>query len=257
MTPLAASLYSGDVGHMRHGPRRHSLRYPVLSLLIDIDGTHRQQARAFGFSLDRWNLVSHHTADHGDGRDLRSWVNRKLAEAGIAPASGRIQVLASPRMLGAVFNPLSAFFCHDTAGHLTAMLFEVSNFHGGRGVYAFAVPAAQDEQAPLRFSCEKTFFVSPFNPVEGRYTFKVDRDGDTYRLAIRLHRDGQCIMGAIHSANRQDLTSGAIARAAGLVPLNTMTTVGGILLEALRLRLKGLRTHAPRRGTVDTMPRRL
>lgn len=256
MRPLPASLYTGDVGHMRHHPRRHSLRYRMVSMLADIDGEARTDRGIAGFAFDRFAPVSQHAADHGRGHGaLRDWVRSRLQQNGIDFEPGRIQLLAAPRVLGIVFNPVSVYFCHRADDRLGAVLFEVANFHGGRQVYAFDVP--DDTAKPLRFACEKTFFVSPFNPVEGEYRFRLDRDEDTLRLGIRHYRDGACIMGAILQAERQALTTRSLWEAQLAQPLNTLATVGGILFEALRLRLKGLRTYAPRRGSTDTLPRGL
>ena len=254
MRPLPASLYPGDVGHMRHGPKRHRLRYGMVCVLADIDGPARDDSASPLFSFDRFNLVSVHARDHGDGRDLRAWCSERLREAGQDTPLGRIQLLAAPRILGIVFNPVSVFFCHDSEDRLAGMIFEVSNFHGGRCAYAFPVEPGAD--LPLRFSCPKRFFVSPFNPVEGEYRFRLERDADRYRLGIQLFRDGQCVMGAVHTAKRDTLTHSALLRAQFRQPFNTVTILGGILFEALRLRLKGLTTFSPRRGTVDTLPRR-
>lgn len=256
MTPLPPSLYLGDVGHMRHRPVRHSLRYRMLSVLADIDGRPRCARGIAGFSFDRFDVVSQHAADHGRGTgSLRDWVRDTLRGQGIPLRPGRIQLLAAPRILGIVFNPVSVYFCHDRDERLGAVIFEVSNFHGGRCAYAFAVDP--EASMPLRFVCPKRFFVSPFNPVDGEYRFRLDRRGDSYRLAIRLIRDGRCTMGAVHRAARQDLTAAALFRAQLAQPLDTAATIGGILFEALKLRLKGLRTHAPRRGSIDTLPRGL
>jgi hypothetical protein len=256
MMPLPPSLYLGDVGHMRHRPVRHALRYRMLSILADIDGPHRQASGIRGFSFDRRDLVSQYAADHGRGNgSLRDWVRETLRRQGIRLRPGRIQLLASPRVLGFVFNPVSVYFCHAFDGRLAAVIFEVSNFHGGRCAYAF--PVAPDATMPLRFACPKRFFVSPFNPVDGEYRFRLDRDGAAYRLGIRLYRDGRCTMGAVHRAQRRELTSATLLRAQLARPFNTLATVGAILFEALKLRLKGLRTHAPRRGSIDTLPRGL
>lgn len=108
---------------------------------------------------------------------------------------------------------------------------------------------------PLRFACEKTFFVSPFNPVEGAYRFRLDRSDETLRLTIRHSRGGACILGASLHARRRELTTRSLWAAQLAQPFGALATVGGILFEALRLRMKGLRTHAPRHGSVDTLPR--
>lgn len=242
MTPLPTSLLDGQVGHTRFTPRHHSLRYPLLSVLLDIDGKPDAAQAQTG-----WNAQ-----DHGDGVDLRSWVTKQLQHAGVDVSLGRIQVLTSPRQFGLVFNPLSVFFAHDSDGVLRGIVFEVSNFHAGRGIYAFAV---KDPGATvLRFDCRKDFFVSPFNPVEGHYTFKLERDETRYRIGISYERDGERVMTAVHSARIEAFSRALNRRRQIALALNTPVTVAAILFEALKLRLKGLKLNAPRRGTVDTQP---
>ena len=256
MTPLPPSLYVGDVAHMRHHPVRHALRYRVMSILADIDGPDRKAAGNRLFAFDRFNLLSHHVRDHGArGSDLRAWVRAILKRDGIDLVPGRIQLLAAPRWLGLVFNPVCVYFCHDREDRLAAVLFEVSNFHSGRHTYAF--PVDPGASGPLRFSCPKAFFVSPFNPVAGEYRFRLERDETRLRLGIQLYRDGQCVMGAVHLAEAKPLTTRATGLALQSIPANTISTIGGILFEAFRLRLKGLPTFAPRRGSVDTIPESL
>ena len=256
MTPLPASLYVGDVAHVRHHPVRHALRYRLMSVLADIDGPHREARTDRLFSFDRFNLLSHHVQDHGArSSDRRSWVKAVLHRQGIDLVPGRIHLLAAPRWLGVVFNPVCVYFCHDRDDQLAAVLFEVSNFHSGRHTYAF--PVDPNASGALRFRCPKAFFVSPFNPVAGEYRFRLERDDNRMRLGIQLYREEQCVMGAVHIAEARPLNTRTTRQALQAIPANTISTIGGILFEALRLRLKGLPTFAPRRGSVDTMPESL
>ena len=98
MNPLPPSLYFGKVGHARLQPRRHSLRYRMFSLLIDVDRTSERRGLPGLFSVDRFNLVSFHARDHGarDG-DLRGWATEQMRpHIGDTPL-GRIQLLSAPR----------------------------------------------------------------------------------------------------------------------------------------------------------------
>ncbi|WP_300531183.1 DUF1365 domain-containing protein [Maricaulis sp.] len=256
MMPLPASIYTGEVGHTRLRPRHHALRYKMYSILVDIDGPDAKPKAGPLFSIGPFNAVSFAPRDHGRGDgELRGWVEEKLQAAGVGDTIGRIQLLTAPRTFGVNFNPLSVFFCHDRDDRLAGIIFEVNNFHSGRCAYAFRVD--DPEARTLRFACSKAFFVSPFNPVDGEYNFRLDRDEDHYRLGIQLVRNNQIEMSAVHRAERQPLTSRSLLATKFRHPFNTLSIVGAILIEALKLRLKGLATHAPRRGTIDTQSRSL
>lgn len=255
MKPLPASLYFGRVAHERLAPRRHALRCGLFSLLIDIDRRDEDSARLPGFGIDRWAPVSFRASDHGRGDGaLRAWAEEKVRPVIGDRPLGRIQLLAAPRIFGMIFNPLSVYFCHDRANRLVAVIFHVSNFHQGRQAYAFAVP--EDATGSLHFSCPKTFFVSPFNPVEGEYRFRLSRADDRYRLGIQLFRDGQCVMSAVHVADRRPLTGRNLLLAQLRYPVNSLGVVLAILIEAAKLFTKGLRLYAPRPNTVDIKSRR-
>lgn len=257
MNPAAASLLIGQVGHTRRLPRHHSLRYRVASVLVDIDGPEAPGSRGWTFGFNRPGFVSLYTADHGgDGPSLRAWVEKRLADAGSTSPIGRIQLLAAPRILGLAFNPVSVFFAHHPQGGLAGLIFEVSNFHGGRCAYAFPVDDHGDGNAPQHLQTQKRFFVSPFNPVEGHYRFRLSRTDEQYRLSIQLIREGDVVLSAAHTARLSPLEPRDLHSAAWLVATNTIRIFFGILWEALRLRLKGLAIFAPRRGTIDTQPGR-
>lgn len=254
MTPLPACLLDGDVGHTRLGPRRHSLRYRMHSILLDIDGPALAEVRSPLFSVGRFNLISFHARDHGRGEDrLRPWVEDQLAAAAADFPLGRVQILAAPRVLGLVFNPVTVLFCHDKAETLRAVIFQVSNFHGGRCAYTFLLPPGMGEES-LRFSSAKRFFVSPFNTPDGEYRFRLDRDRTGLRLGIQLYRDGGCTLSAVHKCAIRPLDTPSLVRAGLTLPFNTIKIVGAILFEALRLRLKGLKMYTPRQGSIDTTP---
>jgi DUF1365 family protein len=254
MTPLPASLLDGDIAHTRLAPKRHSLRYRMHSILLDIDGAALDQIRSPVFSVGRFNLVSFHPRDHGRGEDdLRPWVEDQLAAEAADFQLGRVQILAAPRVLGLVFNPVTVLFCHDRSEALRAVIFQVSNFHGGRHAYTFLLPPAFPGES-LRFSSSKHFFVSPFNDTNGEYSFRLDRDQTGLRLSIQLHREGSCVLSAVQKCTIRPLTTRNLLRAPFSLAFNTIKIVGAILLEALRLRLKGLRLYTPRHGSIDTRP---
>ena len=90
-------------------------------MLLDLDDLPRLDRGLRLFTWNRRGLFSFQDRDHGDGRDLKVWLDDLLARAGIT-ADGARQVLCYPRILGYVFNPLSVWFCRDACGALQAII---------------------------------------------------------------------------------------------------------------------------------------
>ena len=133
-----AQILFGRVFHCRRRPVRHAFSYGVFCLRVPLSVMAR--AGRGIFSVDRWNLLSLMSRDHGprDGSSLEPWVRARLAAAGVAKADGEIVLQAFPRVLGYVFNPIAIFYCHDREGDLRAVLCEVSNTFGERHNYLLA-----------------------------------------------------------------------------------------------------------------------
>ena len=238
-----ACFYDVLVTHDRPRPVRHSLRTRLFSLLLDLDGLARTDARLRLFSVNRRNIVSFHEADHGAGaaRGLKQWVEAVLGEAGFGRDPRRILLLCMPRVLGHGFNPLSVYFCYDTNGTLDAILYQVNNMHGERHCYLVAIT----EPAPvLRHAAEKCFHVSPFMPMDMTYRFRVRPPAETLLVAIEGVAAQGRLIGAVMTGQRQDFTDARLLRALCRLPPQGLRVLGGIYWEALKLWRKGVR---PRR----------
>lgn len=232
MTP---ALYVGGTVHHRFGPRPHRFRYAIFQVLLDIDDPGRGLPGLM--RLGRFGLFSFTPADHGDrgGASLRSWVEARLAQAGVAASAARIRLLTFPRILGFVFNPLSLFFVEDGAGRLEAVIYEVNNTFGQ--THAYVVPAAG--QGRQRQTAAKQLYVSPFYRVEGEYRFTVSQPDETFHLTIVKTVGGQADFTATQTARRAPLRNATLLRLFFTMPLMTLKVVAAIHWEALRLLIKG------------------
>ena len=132
-------------------------------------------------------LAGFTAADHLGDPDgtLRGNVERYLATQDIDLDGGRITMLASARVFGHVFNPLSLFWCHDAAGELRCVVAEVHNTYGERHCYLLETDDAGRATVP------KAFYVSPFNDVDGQYRMKLPEPAERLAVSIVLEREGQ------------------------------------------------------------------
>jgi DUF1365 family protein len=239
--PLQSALYPGVVVHQRFKPARHRLRYRIVSILLDLDELPALSRRLRLFSIDRFNLFSVRQSDHGAGtrQGLRDWVAAQCAAAGI-PCDGPIRLLTMPRVLGHAFNPLSVFFCYRRDGALAATLYEVNNTFGER--HSYLIPVSGDTRM-IRQSCRKTFYVSPFMPMEMDYRFRVAPPAKRVSVVIDgLGAQGRLITASL-SGRRLALTDGALLRAFLGAPALGLKVVGGIHWEALHLWRKKVGFH--------------
>ena len=233
---MTSALYRGEVMHRRLRPRAHRLRYRLFSLYLDLDELDGLSARLRLFACNRFAPLAFHARDHlaGTNEPLRAQIARLLAEAGIAWDGGSIRVLAMPRLLGFVFNPLSVWFCFRRDGGLGAIVYEVNNTFGER--HCYVLPAAGE--GAVRQDCAKAFHVSPFLPMELDYAFRVAPPGERLALGITVSdRDGP-VLTAVHTARRRVLCDSELARALLAYPLLTLKVVAAILWEAARLWIK-------------------
>lgn len=243
-----ACFYAGAVMHARLVPFRHTFRYRVFSMLIDL----ADMPRAFGFAHNRFALLSFHDRDHGegDGRPLREWALAQLRCAGFAADERwRIRLLCFPRLLGYVFNPLAIYFCEDGTGQIRALIHQVSNTFGER--HSYVLPA---DDAQIRQRCDKRFHVSPFMPVDGGYRFDLDVPDEKLRIRIdNLAPDGSPRLVATQHGRRRPFNSATLFRLFAAHPLMTLKVMAAIHFEALRLWRKGARYHpkpAPPRNSI-------
>jgi hypothetical protein len=242
---LRSGLYPGVVTHARSKPRRHSLRYRIFMLLLDLDELEVADGALKLFSLRRFNLVGFDPARHGDGSatPLKAQVERQLAAAGLAHG-GPVRMLAMPRILGTSFNPLTVYYCHRPDGALSAILYEVNNTFGER--HSYLIPA---EDAPVvKQACEKGFYVSPFMDMDLSYAFRMRPPGDEVQVFVDVDDAAGRVLSASFSGRRRELTDRNLLRAWLTHPWMTVGVLAAIHWEALAIWLKGekIRQRPPR-----------
>ncbi len=240
-------IYHGEVVHVRTAPKRHVLSMNVFELFVDLDQIENLSKKLRLFSFNRFNLFSINETKWGarDGTPLAAHV-RKLATKAAGPqAAHHIFMLCFPALIGRVFNPLTTYYCYDPEGELRCLVFEVSNTFGEHHTYV--VPAAQAQSAH-----PKRFHVSPFNKVEGSYSFKAPSPGENIRLGVRLDKNGSTVLNTWFAGQHAELTDRALFKAFLKMPLLPLQILTAIHWEAFKLWRKGLAFNAGPKAPAKT-----
>jgi DUF1365 family protein len=232
-----SALYLGTVRHRRATGPGHSFQYRIWNALLDLDELPRLADTIPVFSHNRFNLTGFDDRDHMGVERLpvRAKLNRWLKDRGIAPPTGPVYLLAQLRVLGHVFNPVSFFFCHDSDGHIQNVVAEVNNTFGESFCYLLE---ADVSETVVRDEHDKVFHVSPFQPLSGRYRFRVTVPGNRTTAHIDVLRDGQRVFDATMTGQRRALTTGSLLATVARHPHIGLRTLALIHYQALRLWLK-------------------
>ncbi len=229
----------GETFHGRRGAIDNAFRYGVDYVLLDPDETGQGP---FLFRRNARGLTALYDRDHGGtpgaGRGS-AWVREVLGEHEMGHvATGRILLLAQPRVLGHVFNPVSFWLVEDDAGKLRVVIAEVSNTYGDRHSYL----CYRDDLGPIGRSdvleAAKIFHVSPFQDIEGGYRFRFDIRDDRIGIWIDF-RAGEHGLYATLTGHRQPLTNRSILAACLARPFGSRRVLGLIHWQALKLWWKG------------------
>ena len=240
---MNGALYRGEVMHRRTRPRVYEFTYRVFNVLLDIDRLDETSRGLRLFSHNRFNLFSVFGRDHGprDGSPLRPWIERHLAEAGLAEAGATVRLLCLPRVLGYVFDPLSIWYCHDAAGDLRAILYEVKNTFGDQ--HGYLMPVEPGGTEPTEHEADKVFHVSPLIGMQARYRIRTAAPDDRLAVLIRESDDEGEFLVATLTGDRRDMTDRTLLRLFFAVPLMTFKVIGAIHWEAVKSLIAGVPFH--------------
>lgn len=231
---------AGQTWHGRKGMTQNAFRYGIDYVLLDAEAAPRELEAPRLFGRNRAGLVSVQDSDHGGppGQGSGASWARAVFDRHQVQAGGQLLLLAQPRMLGHVFNPVSFWLGHDLDGALVAVIAEVTNTFGDRHSYLCVRPDNRPILPTDRIAATKVFHVSPFQPVEGDYVFRFDIRGDRVGIRIDYTQSGGGLIATL-TGRRRRLTAGGILRAALRRPFGARRVLALIHWQALRLWLKG------------------
>jgi uncharacterized protein len=230
---VTPALYRTEIGHTRRRPWQHGFRYRHPMWLVDLASMPQ------GALLGR--LLRFDARDHlGEpAHTIRDNVVDWVGGHGIDVSGDRIVMLANPRMLGYVFNPITVYWClagGRPAGDeaVRCVVAEVHNTYGGRHCYLLTPDAAG------RASVDKALYVSPFNPVDGSYDMRFTLPTDVVHVGIVLRREGQVAFSATLNGQRAPVTTATTLRTIARYPLGALRVTALIRYQGIKLFLRGL-----------------
>ncbi len=240
----ACDLVISEITHTRHAGPHHSathfLRRAGLSLWIDLDQLDKAARQSRLFSVDRFNLLAFFQADYGPNFKskaplipladyVRGIANDLIPDKQVTS----VHLLTFPRILGAVFNPLSVYVARDAADADILYIYEVRNTFGDMHAY---IGTPNGEGAVL--SAAKVFHVSPFFPVEGVYRLRLCIRDNQVNLAMRYRINDAPALTATMRGTVLALSSGRLLRLMLQARQFPFRPIVAIHIEALKLWIK-------------------
>ncbi len=243
---------AGHTYHGRKGAIENAFRYSVDYILFDPEN---QPKTPFLFSFNRVNVTNWRDRDHGGapGKGTgAAWLRARLDEMNV-PQPARIALLTQPRVLGHVFNPVSFWFCFDQADGLFAVVAEVTNTYGTRHSYLCHKPDWSPIDPTDRIVADKLMHVSPFQKIEGSYSFRFDYRQDRVGVWIDYTREDGGLIATL-TGRRSRLSNRAIAWALIRRPFGARRAFALILWQAAVLAFKKARFTPFRTAPVPPDP---
>lgn len=242
----SSAVYEGTVRHRRFEPVEHEFSYRLFLMYLDLDELPGVLDPYPLWSARRRAPARFRREDFmGDpGRPLDECARDAVeARTGERPA-GPVRLLAGLRYLGHSFNPVSFYYCFDSAGQrVEAVVADVENIPWGEH-HAYVLARGAREGAVLSDELDKALHVSPLMGMDQTYAFRAGEPGE--RLAVQIEsrpdaeRGGKSFDATLNLRRRElsrPLLLGLLAR----YPAMSLQVVAKIYAQSLRLKLKGAR----------------
>lgn len=235
------AIYRGQVGHQRINPKPHGLHYDIQYFWLDLcsltDLPAQIRRESFGaFSLRRRDYFQGCSAV-ADIKDLAEAAKTRAAQlGGDISEIDQVCLLTPLANWGIYFSPLTQFYLYQQ-GKPKYLLAEVSNTPWNER-YHYLIPLSGTEVT--HFSHAKNFHVSPFNPLDMLYKWRIEPPGEHYSLVLQNLREETKIFSAWFKLTREPLSVENIRNMLIRQPWQNVQIVIRIYWQALKLLCKGL-----------------
>ena len=242
---ITPQVFTAQVWHRRFFPKNNQFRYRSYAIALPIcAGDYGDIAKYL--PINRWGLISFYNKDHGarDGGNLEYWIRGVLSQHNLNQITDKIILLAMPRVLGYVFNPVSFWLCLDNQNQLRAVLCEVHNTFGETHSY---ICYKNDYSIIDKNDClrgEKHFHVSPFLERNGNYTFRFSYVAGGTQMGIWIdyyNTNGAKQLATSFIGNLKPMNKNVLQKMFWSHPLVTIKTIALIHWQAIKLFYKRIK----------------
>ncbi len=239
---LQTAIYVGAVRHRRFDATAHAFSVRLYFVYLDLAELDRAFAGRWLWSHRRLAPMRFRRRDYFGPPDVplvdavKDAVARRI---GVRP-DGAVRLLTNLRSWGYLFNPVSFYYCFDRSGRLAAVLAEITNTPWGER-HHYVLPARPD--GVVEGSFDKAFHVSPFQPMEQRYRWRLTAPGDRLFVHMENQAADRTVFDASLTAARRPWTGRTLAGILLRHPWMTGKVVLSIYWQALRLWWKRATFH--------------
>ena len=235
------AIYRGQVGHQRLQPKPHGLHYDIQYFWLDLCALAELplqiRRESFGaFSLRRRDYFKGCAAVAGID-DLAEAALSRAAQLGAdISLIDQVFLLTPLANWGVYFSPLTQYYLYQQ-GQPRYLLAEVSNTPWNQR-HHYLVPLEQS--GVTEFSHAKNFHVSPFNPLDMQYHWRIEAPEAQFHLLLQNSRQGSKVFSAWFRLMREPLNADNVRNMLIRQPWQNVQVVIRIYWQALKLLCKGL-----------------
>lgn len=253
---LASAIYEGVVRHRRRAPVAHALEMPLFMMYLDLAEVDEVFRGRWLWSASRPAVARFDRAEYlGDAsRPLAACVLDEVERVhGVRP-TGPIRLLTHMRYCGYLFNPVSFYYCHESAeGPARYVVAEITNTPWKERHRYVLDAGPKGLSGAHEFAFEKCFYVSPFMAMKQSYRWRLTNPART--LVVHMEnleataQGGEArLFDATLSMRRREISGPALARVLVRYPCLTAGVIARIYWNALLLKMKGVPTYAKSAG---------
>lgn len=257
---MRSRIIHAQVMHARLEPIPHEFVYPTIYYLFDLDELEELDRELPLFSYNKTNLTALFDIDYlrdwksaeasaafpnrGSVRSVRDKLEQCLQEFGCTTPVGRVELITAVRYFRYVFNPVSFYYCYSRDGAPLYHVAEINNTYGERHLYVLGGSNLPDRnrgtvgetQQGAWYRAAKSFFVSPFNRVEGDYEFRFGHTTDGIDVRITILQGETAVFRSRVWGRALPLTTANQIRTYLRYPVTAALTIPRIYWQAQKLR---------------------